>query len=103
MLERAGHRVVIYQRSNLEIEENSIAGRVTLVKKIVWATDTQREFTKVLAQENPQLVHIHNTFAMVSPSVYLTCEEANIPVVQTLHNYRLLCPAATLFRDGHVC
>jgi glycosyltransferase involved in cell wall biosynthesis len=40
---------------------------------------------------------------MVSPSIYAACQEANVPVVQTLHNYRLLCPAATLYRDGEVC
>jgi FkbM family methyltransferase len=103
LLERAGHQVVVYQRSNLEIDELFAVGRITLVKNIVWAADSHREFTNLLTQEKPRLVHIHNTFVMVSPSVYLACEQANIPVVQTLHNYRLICPAAGLFRDGHVC
>jgi FkbM family methyltransferase len=102
LLEHAGHHVLSYQRSNVEIDAVG-AGRINLVKNLVWATDTHREFTGLLAREKPQLVHIHNTFAVVSPSVYLACEQANIPVVQTLHNYRLICPAATLFRDGHVC
>jgi glycosyltransferase involved in cell wall biosynthesis len=103
LLQRAGHQVVLYQRSNLEIDENVAAKRIKLVKNIIWATDTLREFTDLLAQEKPQLVHVHNTFVMVSPSIYLACEQANIPVMQTLHNYRLICPAASLFRDGHVC
>ena len=103
LLQRAGNQVLTYQRSNVEIDENVSAKRIKLVKNIVWATDTLREFTHLLAQEKPQLVHIHNTFVMVSPSIYVACEEANIPVIQTLHNYRLICPAATLFRDGHVC
>ena len=51
----------------------------------------------------PDLVHAHNTFMMISPSVYEACGEAHVPVLQTLQNYRLLCPAALLFRDGHVC
>ena len=103
LLKRAGHQVVMYQRSNLEIDQSFGAQRVALVKNIVWATETHRAFTDLLAREKPQLVHIHNTFVMVSPSIYLACEEAKIPVVQTLHNYRLICPAAGLFRDGHVC
>jgi FkbM family methyltransferase len=103
LLERAGHQVAIYQRSNLELEESSAARRLVMARNIVWAKDTQREFTKLLASEKPELVHIHNTFVMVSPSVYSACEEANVPVVQTLHNYRFLCPAATFFRDGHIC
>jgi glycosyltransferase involved in cell wall biosynthesis len=56
-----------------------------------------------LREEKPEIVHVHNTFMMISPSIYSACREANVPVVQTLHNYRLLCPAATLFRKGKVC
>jgi FkbM family methyltransferase len=103
LLERAGHEVVVYRRSNLELEDVTLAQRLALAARIVSASDTQQEFTEMLAAEKPQLVHIHNTFVMVSPSVYLACAEHGIPVVQTLHNYRLLCPAATLFRDGHRC
>ena len=102
LLERAGHEVITYERSNLEIEASASAHRIVLAKNIIWGTDTL-DFTRILAQEKPQLVHIHNTFVMVSPSIYLACERANIPVMQTLHNYRFICPAATLFRDGHVC
>ena len=53
--------------------------------------------------QKPDLVHIHNTFVMISPSIYAACREAGIPVVQTLHNYRLFCPAATFFRNGRIC
>ena len=103
LLERAGHQVVAYRRSNHEIEELSAVGRLALVKQTVWATDTRQELSRLLRQEKPQLVHVHNTFLMVSPSIYSACREAGVPVVQTLHNYRLLCPAANLFRDGRVC
>ncbi len=103
LLERAGHQVVAYQRSNSKIEKHSVAARLGLVKQAVWATDTRQEFARLLSQEKPHLVHVHNTFIMVSPSVYSACREARIPVVQTLHNYRLLCPAANFFRDGRVC
>jgi glycosyltransferase involved in cell wall biosynthesis len=103
LLQRAGHQVVVYQRSNEELEQYSLRQRLMLAKSMVSAKDTQREFARLLAREQPQVVHIHNTFVMVSPSVYLTCQRAGVPVVQTLHNYRLFCPAASLFRSGHVC
>lgn len=103
LLSRAGHEVVLYQRSNLELDDALLTERIALVKNIVFATKTHEEFSRLLAREKPQLVHIHNTFVMVSPSVYLASEAAGIPVVQTLHNYRLICPAANLFRDGHIC
>ena len=103
LLVEHGHHVVTYRRSNLELDSYSPLQRLVLVKDVVWAADTRREFSKLLLQEKPHLVHIHNTFVMASPSVYSACREARVPVVQTLHNYRLLCPAATLFRDGRVC
>jgi len=103
LLTRAGHDVVVYCRSNKEIGSYSGIERLVLVRKTIWADDTRREFAKLLGAERPDLVHIHNTFVMISPSIYAACREANVPVVQTLHNYRLLCPAATFFRSGHIC
>lgn len=104
LLEQVGNQVVIYSRTNLEMDAMSSASqRLIHVKNMVSSSETQREFSKLLVEQKPDVVHIHNTFVMVSPSVYSACAEQDIPVVQTLHNYRLLCPAATLFRDGHPC
>lgn len=103
LLESAGHQVVTYCRSNKEADELSRVGRLGLVKRIVWADDSREDLLELLRRERPQVVHIHNTFFMTSPSVYSACQEADVPVVQTLHNYRLLCPGATLYRDGAVC
>jgi glycosyltransferase involved in cell wall biosynthesis len=103
LLERTGHEVVTYCRSNTEIDGHSALGQLGLVKRSVWATDTRGQVADLIRREKPELAHVHNTFLMVSPSVYTACKEAHIPVVQTLHNYRLLCPAANLYRDGHAC
>jgi len=102
-LEQAGNEVVTYRRSNNEIDKLTPFERLTLVKRSIWAADTQREFTQLLAQEKPDVVHVHNTFFMVSPSIYGACKARGIPVVQTLHNFRLMCPSVTFFRDGRVC
>jgi glycosyltransferase involved in cell wall biosynthesis len=102
-LQRAGHSIVTYERSNHEIEQFSIFQRAMLAKRIVWASDTRREFAALLDREDPDLVHVHNTFIMISPSIYSACRERGIPVVQTLQNYRLMCPGALFFRDGKVC
>jgi glycosyltransferase involved in cell wall biosynthesis len=103
LLQRAGHTVITYCRSNWEVDEYSSWKRLQLVEKIVWNRDTRREFAGLLEQHKPDLVHVHNTFVMISPSIYSACHLAHVPVVQTLHNYRLYCPAATFFRDGRVC
>jgi len=102
MLKRAGHEVLVYTRSNLEAARYSGLAQIQLAVRTIWATDTRKEFIRILEREDPELVHVHNTFVMVSPSIFSACREAHIPVVQTLHNYRLYCPAATFFRDGHV-
>jgi glycosyltransferase involved in cell wall biosynthesis len=103
LLERAGHQVLTYCRSNWEIAGYSALKRLVLVGHMVWARDSRREIASLLHRHQPDLVHVHNTFLMVSPSVYSACKEAHIPVVQTLHNYRLLCPAGVFFRNGRVC
>lgn len=103
MLERAGHTVVLYCRSNSEVNTYSGFKQAKLVGIAVWGVDTKQEFAKLLGEEKPDVVHAHNTFVMVSPSIFSACRSAGVPVVQTLHNYRLFCPASTFFRDGHVC
>ena len=103
LLEDAGHEVITYCRSNHEIEKFNCLERLTLIGRTVWAVDTEREFSQLLTQEKPDIVHVHNTFFMLSPSIYGACKAHGVPVVQTLHNFRLLCPSVTFFRDGKVC
>jgi glycosyltransferase involved in cell wall biosynthesis len=69
----------------------------------VWSARWRRKFRSILREVAPQVVHVHNFFPVFSPSIYYACRDAAVPVVQTLHNYRMVCPAATFFRDGHVC
>jgi glycosyltransferase involved in cell wall biosynthesis len=103
LLQQAGHQVVHYRRSNVETEGISGLGQLSLVKKIVWASDARQDVALLLRNQKPQIVHVHNTFMVISPSIYSACREAGVPVVQTLHNFRLFCPAAFFYRDGHVC
>lgn len=103
LLQRGGHTVVTYQRSNSEADSYSGVRRLQLAARTIWSENTRREFSRLLHKEQPDIVHVHNTFMILSPSIFSACHEAGIPVVKTLHNYRLYCPAATFFRDGHVC
>jgi glycosyltransferase involved in cell wall biosynthesis len=103
LLQRAGHQVVTYHRSNWETESDIGLGQLGLIKRIVWASDSRQAVARLLASEKPDVVHIHNTFMVISPSVYSACRDAGVPVVQTLHNFRLFCPDGFYFRDGHVC
>ena len=103
LLERRGHTVIRYSRSNDEMAMISAPRRLLMVKDMIHSEKSKREMLDLLRNERPDLVHVHNTFMMVSPSVFEACREAGIPVVQTLHNYRLLCPGWSLCREGKVC
>jgi len=103
LLRRNGHQVVTYCRSNDEIKSMGPLQKIALAPKTIWARDSREQLAKLLAAEKPDLVHVHNTFIMISPAAFSACYEAGIPVVHTLHNYRLMCPAGTFYRQGRVC
>lgn len=103
LLERAGHQVVVYRRSNYEVDSYPGVKRLVLLKKAIWNEASRESFAELLRREKPDVVHVHNTWIMISPAIYSACLEAGVPVVQTLHNYRLLCPVGTFFRDGKIC
>ena len=64
---------------------------------------TYRDIKKLIREEKIEVVHVHNTLNLVSPAVYYAARRMRVPVVQTIHNFRLLCPGATFYRDGHIC
>ncbi len=103
LLRDAGHEVVTYVRTNEEIANYGFVDKALLFPRTVWSSHSRTEFGTVLDRERPDIAHFHNTFIVMSPSVYAACKQRNIPVVQTLHNFRLSCPAATFFRDGSPC
>jgi glycosyltransferase involved in cell wall biosynthesis len=103
LLEDAGHETSTYTRSNDEIENFSAPQRLALIGSSTWSLDTVRQFSKLLTQKKPDIVHVHNTFFMLSPSIYAACKSHGVPVVQTLHNFRLMCPSSTFYRNGKVC
>jgi glycosyltransferase involved in cell wall biosynthesis len=103
LLKAHGHEVVEYWRTNSEIEDYSVWERLALAPRTIWSGKSRRDFAGVLRGSKADVVHVHNTFMVISPSIYSACREQRVPVVQTLHNYRLLCPAGTFFRDGKPC
>ena len=103
LLESRGHAVVRYERQNDELRDASLARVVAAGIETIWASRSYRNLNQLLARERPDIAHFHNTFPLISPSAYYACAEAGVPVIQTLHNYRLVCPGALLMRGGRVC
>lgn len=93
LLEEHGHRVYTYYRSNKELEKKSIIGKLVLPFTSVYSFKTMREVKKLIKDHHIDIVHVHNTLTMVSPSVFYAAFACKVPVVQTLHNFRMLCPA----------
>ncbi len=100
LLRQHGHAVELMSRHNDELVNMS---RASAALDTLWSRRTVREMRERLAQFRPAVVHVHNTFPLLSPSLYWACAEAGVPVVQTLHNFRLFCPQAMFLRDGKVC
>ena len=103
LLEKYGHQVFSYERSNDELKSKGVLPRVLGAAAAVWSRRTYSEFSQLLRRLSPDIVHVHNTSLVISPSVFWACRDIQVPVVHTVHNYRLLCPNTAFYRDGHPC
>lgn len=100
LLEAHGQSVTRYALHNDRIN-GMPAARAAI--KTVWNQSTYNELRSLIRQVKPDLLHFHNTFPLVSPAAYYAAQRENRPVVQTLHNYRLVCPGAILYRNDRPC
>jgi len=100
LLTRKGHDVIRYTVRNEEIRSLS---RARVAADTIWNQKAFRELRQLIQQTQPEVVHCHNIFPRISPAIYYAAKGQHVPVIQTLHNYRLFCPAAAFFRDGATC
>lgn len=100
LLRARGHSVEIIARHNDEINQLPRPG---LAVQTLWSRQTFSQISEQAQRFRPDVIHVHNTLPLVSPSVFWAAAKHKIPVVQTLHNFRLLCPQATFLREGRVC
>ncbi len=98
LLREHGHPVATFERDNAHIRSGGMAA-----VQAVWSTPARREIGARLGSQPAEIVHFHNTFPLISPSAYYAAMKQGAAVVQTLHNYRLICPGALLARDGAPC
>jgi glycosyltransferase involved in cell wall biosynthesis len=98
-----GHEVIPFERHSDEIESWSARRKATLPARVVWNPDTRRDLGALLASARPDVVHLHNTFPLLSASVLRACRDAGVPVVATIHNYKLACASGDFFRANSVC
>jgi glycosyltransferase involved in cell wall biosynthesis len=102
-LEALGHEVMRFGRSSDEIEQWPLAKKASLPARTIWSRETHHDLKAVLREHRPEVVHVHNTFPLLSAAVLYACRDARVPVVATIHNYKLACANGTFFRGGAVC
>ena len=100
LLKSRGHRVAVYEKDNGEV---AAANKLQMAMSTIWSREAYSDFTRQLKSRSYNVVHLHNFFPLISPSVYYAAKSQGVAIVQTLHNYRLVCPNALFFRDGRVC
>lgn len=103
LLAEAGHHVASFEKHSDDIASMSVVDRILVPFQVPWNAVVRTELRESLQSERPDIVHIHNTFPLLSPSVLAACSDLGVPVVATLHNYLLVCPIGTLMRGGVVC
>lgn len=100
LLRDMGHHVDVYEENNDRVATLS---PVQMALRTVWSSEAHQIVKQRLTGSTYDIVHVQNFFPLISPSVYYAAKAQGVPVVQTLRNYRLLCPNALFFRDGQVC
>lgn len=100
LLRQHGLNVRSYLRSNDELKD---IGRFEAAFDTFWSRRTAQEVDALIEEFRPDILHVHNTFMRVSPSVYSVAQRHRVPIVQTLHNFRMLCPQGMLMRNHAVC
>lgn len=103
LLRNHGHEVIQWIVRNEDPADLKLKDKIRVAIDSVWSKSAVRKVKQLIAEHRPEIVHVHNTLAVLSPAVFSACQESGVPVVATLHNYRLLCPGGLLYRNQSSC
>jgi glycosyltransferase involved in cell wall biosynthesis len=103
LLRSRGHVVSKYAATNAEIEELSLAGKCQAMLQVGWSKTGQDRVGAAIDAFRPDLMHVHNYWFRLTPSIFAAAKERRVATVLTLHNYRLACPAGTFLRKDKPC
>jgi glycosyltransferase involved in cell wall biosynthesis len=103
MLGKREVEVTRFDRCNDNIDDSTLWGRTAAAARTIWSQASRDDLRRVVRRSRPDVAHVHNTFSIVSPSIYGVLKDEGIPIVQTLHNFRLFCPGALFLRNGKPC
>lgn len=101
LLKSKGHKVYLYTKDSRDIK--SILDKVKIGIGLFWNPLVESELTKIIHTFKPEVAHFHNIYPIISPIAYRICAQYTIKIVQTIHNYKFMCPNNSLFRAGKIC
>lgn len=117
-LERVGHRVAIFSMhhpknipspwskyfvSRISFNESKLRDKLITPSRVLYSIEAKIKFKKILKDFKPDIIHIHNIYHQLSPSILSVAKKRNIPVIMHLHDYKLICPNYQLFVDDKIC
>jgi len=104
LLTEHGHEVMKYERTNAEIyEDGSLVDKVRAFCDVGWSEKSYQEIRKVIQDFDPDIMHVHNYWLALTPSIFAAAKECGVKTVLTLHNYRLICPGNQFMRNNEPC
>ncbi len=95
--------VIPFEKFNDDLDDSTIRNKVSIAVEGAWSKKTYAELSQLIKETQPDIAHFHSIFPQISPSAYAACKDNGVPVVQTLHNFRPICPGALLMRNGKPC
>lgn len=103
LLESHGNQVIRYSISNDEFDKKNVIGKVISTFSMLWSFKNYKAVQKIIQDEQPDIVHIHTFFPLLSPSILYAAKRSGAKVVATLHDTRFVCPCATSLRGTELC
>lgn len=103
LLKDFGEDVLLYKRSNVELDSGSVTAKFRNIRQLGWSRETYRDIKTMIRRFRPDVAHFHNIFYVITPAAYFACREEGVPVVQSQHNFRLKCANGLLYRQNKVC
>lgn len=103
LLESQGHTVVQFVADSHNLDEMTFSQKASAFLQIPYNFRAAGRLERYVGEQEPDIAHVHNVFPLLSPAVYVALKRNSVPVVQTMHNYRLLCPNGLFYVNGRIC
>lgn len=102
LLKKNGHKVITYTKDNRDIRDN-LVGKIKIALNLFYNKKVEDELSTLLQKHKPDIAHFNNIYPLITPTAYRICKNFNIPIIQTVHNFRLICPGSLMFKNGKKC